>query len=55
MGDIPHSPLNKAYKKLIINLVGFFRVQKVAPKMHQTPFLHRRQSFARFFGDDASK
>ena len=37
--SIPLFPLNKAYKKLIINLVGFFRVQKIAPKMHQTLFL----------------
>ena len=30
----PLFPLNEAYKKLIINLVGFFYVQKDAPKMH---------------------
>ena len=35
----------KAYKKLIINLVGFFRIQKVAPKMHQTPFLRTSSSY----------
>ena len=32
---------------MIINLVGFFRVPKVAPKMHQPPFL--RTSTGVFF------
>ena len=35
---IPLFPLNKAYKKLIVNLVGFFYAQKDAPKMHRPYF-----------------
>ena len=42
---IPLFPLNEAYKKLIINLVGFFYAQKDAPKMHQPRFYALLRAF----------
>ena len=43
--SIPLFPLNKAYKKLIINLVGFFYAQKDAPKMHRPHFYALLRAF----------
>ena len=40
---IPLSPQNKTYKILIFNLVGFFFVQKNAPKMDQRKILRDLQ------------
>ena len=42
---IPLFPLNKAYKKLVINLVGFFYTQKDAPKMHRPHFYTPLRAF----------